>query len=58
MADFEPQQPNHIPGNFVPRSTTARPQHNRYVLHNAGVSLGRLDNLPFASAHESGHDVL
>ena len=28
------------------------------MLHNAGVSLGRLDNLPFASGHVSEHDVL
>ena len=41
MADTEPQQANHPPGNFLPRSTV-RPQHNHHMLHNVGVSLVRL----------------
>jgi len=57
MADTEPQQANHLPGNFFPRST-ARPQHNHHVHHSVGVILVRLENPPFASAHVSGHDVL
>jgi len=57
MADFEPQQANHLPGNLFPRST-AHLQYNHHVLHNVGVSLVRLDNLPFAGAHVFEHDVL
>ena len=47
----------HLPGDFFPNST-ARPQHNHHVFHNAGVSLVLLDNFPFASARISVHDVL
>ena len=57
MADIDPQQANHLPRNLFPRST-ARSQHNHHVLHNVGVSLVRLDNLPFASAYVSVRDVL
>ena len=47
MADINPQQVNHLPGDFLPRSTV-RPQHNHHVLHNVGVSLVRLGQPPFS----------
>ena len=46
MADIDPQQANHPPGRFLPRST-ARPQHNRHLSHNARSSLVRLGQSPF-----------
>jgi len=53
---MEPQA-NHLPGNFFPCSN-AYPQYNHHVLHDVRVSLVRLGNLPFASAHVFGHDIL
>ena len=56
-----PRADDALPCDHVPKpseQTTARPQYNHYVLHDVGVSLVRLDNLPFASAHVPEYDVL